>query len=311
MRRKYGLAIDRLRAVELVTAEGRFLFACATENTELFWGLRGGGGNFGVAVAFDVDLHPGGNVLGGMIFYDAAELARVLPAFVRYALAAPDELTVDAAITLAPPAPFIPPEWRGRPVLALFPCYTGDLVVGESAIAPLRRLGTPILDTVAPLPYPAIFALTAQAGREGLRHEARSLFLPSPDTGGLAALIEVASSVVSPESLVGLVPLGGAIGRVPASATAFANRDAALWVFANAGGPDASGDGRRLALVDRFWQAMRPYAAGAYVNTLSYDEADRTGDAYPPATYARLAALKRRYDPSNIFRHNQYIIPRE
>jgi FAD/FMN-containing dehydrogenase len=108
---------------------------------------------------------------------------------------------------------------------------------------------------------------------------------------------------------VALLVLGGAVGRVPASATAFAHRDTPLWAFAVASGTDASGDGRRLALVNRFWQALRPYAAGAYVNTLSHDEANRTGDAYPPATYARLAELKRRYDPTNLFRHNQNIVP--
>jgi FAD/FMN-containing dehydrogenase len=246
-----------------------------------------------------------------MILYAAAELAQVLPAFLRYALAAPNELSVEGLITLAPPAPFVPAAWRGRPVLALLPCYTGDLAIGEPVIAPLRRLGTPILEMVAPMPYPALFALTELSARKGLRQITRSLFLTSPEPGGLAALTEAAAAFVSPESFVGVVPLGGAIRRVPASATAFAHRDAALWVFAHAAGPDASGDGRRLALVDRFWRAMRPYAAGAYVNTLSYDEIDRIGDAYPPATYARLAALKRRYDPSNIFRHNQNIIPRE
>jgi FAD/FMN-containing dehydrogenase len=309
MRRKYGLAIDRLRAVELVTANGRLVRARATENAELFWGLRGGGGNFGVAVAFEVDLHPGGTVLGGAIFYDAAEIAGVLPAFVRYAVAAPDELTTQAAIMVAPPAPFIPPAWHGRPVLAIMPCYTGDLAAGEQAIAPLRRLGTPILDTVAPLPYPGLFELTAQAGRQGVRRVERSLFMRWPDTGGLAALIEAASSAVSPEVVVALLVCGGAIGRVPAEATAFAHRAAPLLAIAVASGTDAQGDGRRRALVDRFWGAMRPYAAGAYVNTLSHDEAHRTGEAYPPATYARLAALKRRYDPTNMFRHNQNIVP--
>jgi FAD/FMN-containing dehydrogenase len=162
---------------------------------------------------------------------------------------------------------------------------------------------------VASIPYPALFGLTAEAGKKGLRHEARSLFLKSPDRGALAALIDVAPTFVSLESFIGLVPLGGAIGRVPASATAFAHRDASLWVFGNAAGLDASGDGRRRALVDHFWQAMQPYSTGAYVNTLSHDEAHRTGDAYPPATHARLAALKRRYDPTNVFRHNQNVEP--
>jgi FAD/FMN-containing dehydrogenase len=308
MARKYGLAIDRLRAVEVVTASGRLLRATSTEHADLFWGLRGGGGNFGVAVAFDVDLHPGGTILGGAIFYDAAEIARVLPDFARFALDAPDELTAEAAVLLAPPAPFVQPAWHGRPVLAILPCYVGDPAAGEQAIAPLRQLGTPIMDTVGPMPYPALFNLTAEGGQKGVRHEYRSLFLKSSDDA-LAALAEAARAISSPETLVLLKVAGGAAGRVPREATAFAHRETPVFVFAAASGPDAAGDGRRLALVNRFWQALQPYAAGTYVNLLSYDEGGRTVDAYPPVTLARLAELKRRYDPTNMFRHNQNIIP--
>ena len=163
MVRKHGLAIDNLRSVELVTADGRFLRASAAENAELFWGLRGGGGNFGVATAFEFDLHPAGIVLGGAVFYDAADADRaedILRAYARLAAAAPDELTTQALLMLAPPAPFIPPDRQGRPVVAIAVCYAGDLAEGERAVAPLRRLATPIADVIGPMPYPAIFALT-------------------------------------------------------------------------------------------------------------------------------------------------------
>jgi FAD/FMN-containing dehydrogenase len=309
MARKYGLTIDRLRAVELVTANGRLVRASATDNAYLFWGLRGGGGNFGVAVAFEVDLHPGGIVLGGMICYDAAAAAQILQAYVRYALAAPDELTAELFIMPAPPAPFIPQAWHGRTVVTILPCYVGDLAEGERVIAPLRQLGAPIAEAIAPIPYPALFAQTAEAAAHGRRHDVRNLFLKAPSEDALATLVEEAMAIVSAEAVVGLCVLGGAVGRVPADATAFAHRDTPVWVEAIAAGPDAEGDARRQARVDRFWRAMRPYAACAYVNMMSRNEADQTGDAYPLATYALLAALKRRYDPTNLFRHNHNIVP--
>jgi hypothetical protein len=249
------------------------------------------------------------NGAGGAIFYDAAEAAAIVPSYVRYALAAPDELTTEASILLAPPAPFIPPDWHCRPVVAIMPCYTGDLAEGERMVAPLRTLGTQIAEAVAPIPYPALFAMTSAAEARGLRHHTRALFLKSSDEGALVALVEAATAIVSPEALVAMKVAGGAAGRVPAEATAFAHRSTPLWAFAGAAGTDADGDARRQATVDRFWRAMRPYAAGNYVNALGHDEADRTGDAYPPATYARLAELKRRYDPTNLFRHNQNIVP--
>lgn len=313
MARKYGLTIDRLRAAEVVTASGRLVRASATENAELFWGIRGGGGNFGVVVAFEVDLHPGGAVLGGAIFYDAAEVAQILAGYLRYALAAPDELTTELFITPAPPAPFIPQAWHGRPVLTIMPCYVGDLAEGERVVAPLRRLGTgtPIAEMVAPMPYPAMFTLSAGAETHGQRHICRNFFLKSPSEDALTLLDLEVAATVSPDVFVGLRVLGGAVSRVPAEATAFAHRDTPVLVViaASAPGTDVEGDARRQALVERFACALRPFGAGAYVNAQGLDEADRTGDAYPPATYARLAALKRRYDPNNLFRHNQNITP--
>lgn len=158
MVRKYGLAIDRLRAVELATAGGQLVRASADENSELFWGLRGGGGNFGVATAFEVNLHPGGTILGGAVFYEATEAERILKDYARIASEAPDELSTQAILVLAPPMPFIPPEKQGIPVVGILVCYTGDLVEGERIVAPLRQLATPIADLISPMPYPAIFA---------------------------------------------------------------------------------------------------------------------------------------------------------
>ena len=309
MARKYGLAIDRLRAVELVTASGHFVRASATQHADLFWGLRGGGGNLGVATAFEVELHPGGTVLGGVPVFDVAQIEGVLPSLARLALAAPDELTTDTAIALAPPVPFIPAQWHGRPVMAVMLCYTGNLAEGERVIAPLRKLAEPIADTVAPLPYPALFQLTQQQSEERLRVNTRSYYLRPPHSRGLDALARLVPTLVSAESMVELKIAGGAVGRVPHSATAYAHRDTPVLVACLTGGPDAAGDGRRQELLQRFEAVMRPHATGSYVNAMGYDEADRSLDAYSPATYARLVALKRRYDPTNMFRHNQNVTP--
>ena len=226
----------------------------------------------------------------------------------RYALCAPDELTSELMIAPAPPALLIPEEWHGRPVLTILLCYTGDPAEGERVVAPLSRLSTPIAGIVAPMPYPAIFALTEGAEAHRRRHSVRNMFLQSPSQDALARLIHEAAAVSS-DVFVHLRVLGGAVGRVPADATAFAHRNSPVLAVIAAGGPDAEGDAQRQALVDTFARAMHPYAAGAYVNAQGHDEADGTRDAYPPATYARLAELKRRYDPTNLFRHNQNIKP--
>jgi FAD/FMN-containing dehydrogenase len=158
MVRKYGMTIDHLCAVELVTADGQSLRTSSDERPDLFWGLRGGGGNFGIATAFEVEIHQAGMVLGGAVFYEMAEAEAILQEYARYAVAAPEELTTMALLMAAPPAPFIPPSKQGVPVVAIFICYTGDLAQGEQFIAPLRQLGTIVADVISPIPYPVMFA---------------------------------------------------------------------------------------------------------------------------------------------------------
>jgi FAD/FMN-containing dehydrogenase len=309
MVRKYGMTIDRLRAVELVTADGEFLRASASENADLFWGLRGGGGNFGIATAFEVNLHPAGMVLGGAVFYDAAEAENILRAYVRYATAAPDELTTMAMLMAAPPVPFIPPEKQGKPVVALLVCYAGDLAEGARVVAPLRQLATPIADLIAPMPYPAMFMLTEQATMHGLQHAVRSLFLRTLSDDVIHTIVEEAAAIMSPMTLVQLRVLGGAMSRVAPDATAFAHRDKQALVMATSFAPASTDPEPARARTDHIWQALRPYASGVYVNFLADEGEQRIRQAYPPATYARLAALKRRYDPTNLFRLNQNIAP--
>lgn len=308
--RKYGLTIDNLRTVELVTAEGDFLRASATEHAELFWGLRGGGGNFGIATAFEFNLHPAGIVMGGAVFYEATNAEAILREYSRIAATAPDELTTQALLITAPPAPFIPQDRQGIPVVAILVCYSGDMAEGERIVAPLRRLATPLADVIAPMPYSAILSLAANGEIRGLRHHVRSLFMRSLDTDAVRALVTSAAATMSPETMVQIRSLGGAMSRVPRDATAFAHRDAQFSVLVTNYGLTPEGDAERKARTERVWEALRPYAAGVYVNFLGDEGDERIREAYPPDTYARLAALKAQYDSTNFFRRNQNIAPR-
>jgi FAD/FMN-containing dehydrogenase len=310
MVRKYGLTLDHLRAVELVTADGQFLRASADEHTDLFWGLRGGGGNFGIATAFEVDLHPAGIVLGGAVFYEMAEAEVILREYAHYALTAPEELTSMALLMAAPPAPFIPPAKQGAPVVAIFLCYTGDLAQGEQVVAPLRKLGTVVAEVIAPIPYPVMFAFTEEAARPGFPQYVRSLFAQTLSDEAVQTIVREASQVISPETMMQIRILGGAMSRIPADATAFAHRDkqALISVF------DTElhlGNSEHRARAEQLWQSLSPYTEGVYVNFLMDEGKQRIHQAYPPATYARLAALKQRYDPTNLFHLNQNIVPRD
>jgi FAD/FMN-containing dehydrogenase len=309
MVRSYGLAIDRLRAVELVSADGELLRASAEEHPELFWGLRGGGGNFGVATAFEVNLHSVGTILGGAVFYEATEAEHILQEYARLATAAPDGLSTEALLMLAPPAPFIPPDTQGTPVVAILVCYTGDLREGEQVVAPLRQLATPIADLVAPMPYPAIFAFTEVGEVRGLQHHARSRFFEALSEEMVHALVEASQAIMSPETMVQLRVLGGAMSRVANDETAFVHRDKQGMMMVSNFGPPSADPAPLDARTQQVFQALSPYANGVYVNFLSDEGEQRVREAYSPATYARLVALKNQYDPTNLFHLNQNIQP--
>jgi FAD/FMN-containing dehydrogenase len=306
MVRKYGLALDHLHTVELVTADGEQLRVSADEHAELFWGLRGGGGNFGVATAFEVDLHPAGTVLGGAVFYDIEQAEAILPAYTRYLTTAPDELTSMAMFVPAPPAPFIPADKQGKPVLILAVCYTGDLATGEQVLNPLRHLAPPIATMIAPMPFPALFSLGEMGTIRGLDHHVRSAFFKTVNENALHALVKEVQATMSPTTVVQLRMLGGEMSRVNTDATAFAHRDKQALFFISNFGPDALDAANRT---EQVWRAVRPYADGVYVNFLAEEGQQRIHEAYPPATYARLVALKNRYDPTNMFHLNQNILP--
>lgn len=312
MVRKQGLALDHLRAVELVTANGQIVRASADENADLFWGLRGGGGNFGIATAFEVNLHPAGLVTGGAVVYDATDGAQtedILKAYTAYASSAPDELSTITMLMAAPPAPFIPPAMQGKPVVVIMVCYTGDLAEGERVVAPLRSLATPVADIISPMPYPVVFMLTQAAGVRGLQQYVRTMFVQTMNED---VLHTVAAAVpnISHETMVQIRILGGAMGRVSNEATAFAHRDkqAMISVF-NSDPHEDTEAALHKAHAEHIWETLRSFGTGAYMNFLENEGEQSIREAYPDATYARLVALKNRYDPTNLFHLNQNIHP--
>lgn len=308
--RKYGLAVDRIRSIEVVTADGQVVTASASEHPDLFWAMLGGGGNFGIATSFEVELQPAGIVYGGAIFYDGREAATVLPAFARYAASAPDELTAMALMMAAPPAPFIPPGVQGKPVVGLALVYSGDFDEGNRVVDPLRKLGTPIVDIVGPMPYPAIFQFTEDASPLNLRLHARSVMVDTADDALISALLASgAADVPSPAALVQLRMLGGAMKRGDAESAAFAQRDKEALVMAVVYGYDEADTERHVAWSERLYDAMRPFGTGAYVGFLMRDGQEHLHEVYPPATLERLRQVKRRYDPTNFFHHNLNIEP--
>lgn len=233
----------------------------------------------------------------------------IFPEYTCLAAAAPDGLSTEALIALAPPAPFIPAEKQGTPVVAILVCYTGDLSEGEQVVAPLRQLGTPIADLIAPMPYPDIFALTAVGEIPGLQHHTRSQFFETFSDEMIHTLVESAQSIMSPETVVSLRVLGGAMSRVATDATAFAHRDKQGMVLITHFAPLSIDAANLDALTQQVFQALLPYANGAYVGFVADEGEQRVREVYPPATYERLVALKNQYDPTNLFHRNQNIKP--
>jgi FAD/FMN-containing dehydrogenase len=308
MLRKHGLAIDHLLAVDLVTADGRLVRASDDEHPDLFWALRGGGGNFGIATAFEFQLHPAGTILGGAVLYSAAEAEHVIRLAVAEAVQAPDELTVQIILLPAPPQPFIPAERVGELAVAVAVSYVGDLAEGKRVVAPLRSLGAPIADIIRPMPYPGLFALTEMSTVKGIYQDVRSAFLRTLDDATITTIVEHArrSSQAYPRVLIRV--LGGAMGRVPETATAFAHRDKLLMVNIMSSAPNADVFERQQPGFEAFWRTIQPRAEGGYVGFMMDEGAERVRAAYG-ANYPRLVQIKNRYDPDNVFQVNQNIPP--
>jgi FAD/FMN-containing dehydrogenase len=304
--RKYGLAIDALQAVEIVTADGRQVTASADSHPDLFWAVRGGGGNFGVVTRFQFKLYPVGEVFGGALFMPATQ--DVLRSLVPIAANAPEELTTISFVMALPPAPFVPAEVVGTLSLAVMFVWSGDPKDGPAAIAPFREVATPLVDLAMPMPYPGIYALLAEAEKPTLSFH-RSRFLDRLDDEAIDAILAAMAAPSSPTAMVQLRVLGGAMARVPADATAFAHRDAAVMTLVITPYEDPATEPAQRAWTEALHGALGAHDAGVYANFLEAEGDERIRSAYPDGTYERLADVKRRYDPSNLFRMNQNIRP--
>jgi FAD/FMN-containing dehydrogenase len=303
--RKHGLTIDSLLAAEVVTADGRILEIDDERHPDLFWAIRGGGGNFGVATRFQFRLHPLDGIVGGMLLLPAT--AQVIADFMAAAEAAPEELSGIANVMPAPPMPFVPADRHGQLVIMAMLCWAGDAEAGQRALAPFRTLAEPIADLLQPMTYAGMFP-----PEEGEFHPtavAHTMFMDAVDLPMADTIVERLEASDAPVRAVQLRALGGAMARVPADATAFAHRDSRIMANVAAFYDGPADRDRRQAWVDGVAAALHQSDDGAYVNFLGDEGPDRVREAYPGSTWDRLVQVKRRYDPGNLFRRNQNIPP--
>ena len=309
--RKLGLTIDNLLSVDVVLARGALVHASQEEEPDLFWAIRGGGGNFGVVTSFEFRLHPvGPEVLAGMIVHPFSNARQLLEGYRRVVASAPDDLTCWVVMRKAPPLPFLPAEVHGKEVLVFAVCHVGDLQRGASAVAPIRALGQPIVDVVGPTPFVAWEAAFDPLLAPGARNYWKSHDFVELSDAALDVMIDLVGRLPSEECEIILGNLGGAASRVPADATAYPHRDVQFIMNAHTRWSDPAHDQRCISWARELFDRMVPHATGGvYVNFMPADEAERVRQgAYGP-NYERLAKLKARYDPDNLFRLNQNIQP--
>jgi FAD/FMN-containing dehydrogenase len=308
---KHGLACDNLLSAEIVLADGMVFRVSAHDHPDLFWGIRGGGGNFGVVTEFEFRLHPlGPTVLAGLMMFPIERAQQVMRGWRDCADAAPDELSTACVVVIAPPEPFVPPELQGKPVVGVAALYVGDPDEGAETVQPLKDLG-PAVDLVGPTPYTAFQAALDPLAPWGIRSYARGEYMPALSDGAIDTFLAHAIELTvagAPLSQMIIFRLGQAITALPDDASAFSHRDAQYIFHPITALYDPADDERMIGATRAFAAAMRPFSTGgAYLNfTL---EADRVRDAYGDAKYARLVALKDKYDPGNLFRLNQNIRP--
>ena len=304
--RKYGLTIDDLISAEIVTAGGELLRVDTETHPDLFWAIRGGGGNFGVATRFQFKLHEVDEIVGGMLVLPATP--EVLASFVAEAEAAPEELSTIANVMVAPPLPFVPAEAHGQLIIMAMLVYAGgDLETGERTIAPFRALAEPIVDMVKPMPYPEIYPPDEDDFHPTA--VARTMFIDTIDRDVSQTILEHLRASDAPMRVAQIRVLGGAMACVPAEATAFAHRSSRIMVNVAAFYEGKEEWAAREAWVSHFAAALRQGEGGAYVGFLGEEGEERVREAYPQSTWDRLAEIKRRYDPTNLFRLNQNVPP--
>ena len=307
--RGLGLSCDNLISADVVTADGRFLIASEKENDDLFWALRGGGGNFGVVTALEFRLEPVDTVYGGPMLFEMSDAAAVLAGFRDLIKDAPEQLGGFPAFQLAPPLPFIPEDRHGDPFALIVGCWAGSPEKGEAQIAQFREFAPVVAEHVGPMPYPALNAAFDGLVPPGLQHYWKANFVTELTDDAIQAHLEHAPGLPAVNSTVHIYPINGACQRVPADATAFAYRDANFATVIAGMWPDPATNEANIEWVRNYYNAVAPHSeAGGYVNFMADDDQGRIADNYK-GNYDRLVEVKRKYDPDNLFHLNQNIVP--
>jgi FAD/FMN-containing dehydrogenase len=308
--RKHGMTVDSLISADVVTTSGEMVKASADENPDLFWGIRGGGGNFGIVTSFEFELHTvGPEVLAGLIVHPFSAASELLRYYREFTAQAPDELTVWVVMRKAPPLPFLPEEVHGTEVLVVAALYAGDMAEGERALAPLRAFGNPIADVVSPHQFTDFQSAFDPLLTPGMRNYWKSHDFLELSDELLDTLIRYAGKLPDPQCEIFIAQMGGATNRVPADATAYPHRSAEFIMNVHGRWDDAAKDDRCIGWCRELFEATKQYATGGvYVNFMTEEEQQRVKDAYGDS-YERLVQLKNNYDPANMLRLNQNIRP--
>jgi FAD/FMN-containing dehydrogenase len=309
--RRFGWSCDNVLSMEVVTADGRVVVASEKENGDLFWGLRGGGGNFGVVTGFEYALHPvGPEVTAGAIAWRAEDAPAVLDMYRTLTAQAPPELTCAALLRRAPPAPWLPGDVHGTPIIVLLVCDTGPLDDGASRVAPIKAFGAPVGDVIQRRSYLSQQSLIDATQPKGRRYYWKSEYLPELEPDMLAQAMTHAGQMVSPHSALALFPCEGALDRLPEDYSPVGNRDAAFVLNIMASWERGEDDGANIGWARAAWQALRRYSTGGtYVNFLTEEEDEERILAAYGRNYGRLAQVKKTWDPDNLFRMNKNIAP--
>jgi FAD/FMN-containing dehydrogenase len=306
--RKYGLTCDNLLSAKIVTADGNTVTADPDENPDLFWGIRGAGGNFGIVTGFTFRLHPVRQVIGGIILYPASSAKDVFRFYRDYITGIPDELTTMLAFLPAPP-PFLPGPDHKTPLMAVHVCYTGEIKEGKRVLEPLRLFGMPLHDTVRAMPYIELQGMLDSGAPFGLLNYWKSSYLQSLDDTVMDLIVEYFHRTPSPLTQIHIQHLQGAVSRVGEDETAFSHRDALCVINLVSKWTDAADSETNIQWTRDFANQLEPHSVGAYVNFMGAEGHDRVRAAYSPATYTRLVELKNKFDPMNFFCLNQNIRP--
>ncbi len=308
--RQCGLSCDNLVSADVVTADGKFLTASATENEDLFWGLRGGGGNFGVVTSFEFKLHPVHTVVGGPVFYPIEKCRDVIKFFRDYIASAPEDMNAFFAFQIGPEAPFIPKHLQGVTMCAIVACYSGPSEKAESVVGPLRKFGPPALDLLGPLPFPVLQGLFDPLLPPGLLHYWKADYDSAITDEAIEVHAKYGPKTPTVQSTMHIYPTSGAVQKLKNDDTAYAYRDVPFVHVIPAMYTNPKDTDKNVAWVRDYWTALRPYSAGAaYVNFLGTDDGEDRVAATYRGNYKRLIALKQKYDPTNFFHVNQNIKP--